>query len=174
MMHWHHFYRTRVSFAGMLMLWFWILLLIGGLIYIFAGPYHPTSADTAVTPMCHAGRYADRSCTPGATFAHVTRADVCSRGWASRHRHTTEAQRHRVFAAYGIEYSSRSGYEFDHLIPLEAGGSNVDKNMWPEPLALAKLKDDVEDSSHAKICAGERTVAQVKAFIRRKYTRSYR
>lgn len=163
----------RLRFLGVLTMWVWIPLLIGGAVYAIAGRYTPPSTNTAVTSTCHAGGYADRSCTPGATFAHVTRADVCTRGWASAHRHTTDAQRHRVFSAYGIPYADHTMYEFDHLVPLEAGGSNVDANMWPELLPAAKLKDRVENDAHDKICIGERTVSQIRAFMRRKYTRRY-
>jgi hypothetical protein len=110
-----------------------------------------------------------RSLTPGATFPGVTASDVCSFGWASAHRHVTRTQRLIVFKSYHIAYSKHAAYELDHLIPLELGGSNSNKNLWPEPWADARLKDDLEDELHAQVCSRHLTLRRAWARIRRRY-----
>jgi hypothetical protein len=117
-----------------------------------------------------AGHYADRTCTPGDVLT-TSRADVCTRGWATRHRHVTSAQRHRIFAAYGIPYAERRAYELDHLVSLELGGSNADTNLFPQPHPYSYWKDHVENHAHTDICSGRKTVAQVQRWIVRRFAR---
>jgi hypothetical protein len=56
--------------------------------------------------------------------------------------------------AYGFN-NSPSNYEFDHLIPLEIGGTPDDlKNLWPEPHSNSFDKDKFENYLHKQICSG--------------------
>src|SRR5712691_11572615 len=63
----------------------------------------------------------DRALTPGAIQSSDTAA-ICTPGWAEAHRDVSEATKDYIAREYGL--SSRYGYEIDHLIPLELGGSN--------------------------------------------------
>ena len=59
----------------------------------------------------------------------------------------------------------RSGYEVDHIISLELGGSNDISNLYPESYSIqygARVKDKLENHLHDEVCAGELpiTVAQ--------------
>lgn len=96
--------------------------------------------------------------TPGATFAGVTEAEVCTSGWATAHRHVTAAQYHVVYGEYGIRYPEPFGaYELDHLIPLELGGDNANANLWPEPASPTPgfhQKDALENALHDLVCGG--------------------
>ncbi|MDD4976357.1 MAG: HNH endonuclease signature motif containing protein [Bacteriovorax sp.] len=68
----------------------------------------------------------------------------------------------KIAAAYGdIPRSEWPNYEFDHLIPLCAGGSDDIENLWPQPIAEAHEKDVLEN----KVCQGMRaaTVTQAEA-----------
>jgi hypothetical protein len=116
------------------------------------------------------GQYADRACTPGAILT-TSKADVCIPGWATAHRHVTYDQRRRIFARYGIPYSQHRAYELDHLIALEDGGSNADTNLFPQPLAQARLKDRDENRSHQDVCAGRKSLRRVQRWIVRKWSR---
>ena len=43
----------------------------------------------------------------------------------------------------------------EHLIPIELGGSPGDlRNLWPQPRAAAKRKDEVENELHEYVCSG--------------------
>ena len=97
--------------------------------------------------------------TPGAVQSSDTAA-ICTPGWASAHRDVSYQTKDAVAAEYGI--SSRSGYEIDHLIPLELGGANTVANLWPEPYNSqygAIEKDGLEDWLHEQVCNGNTSLA---------------
>ena len=93
---------------------------------------------------CHASgsgldELPDRRCTPGAVNPAVTQATIattiCRAGWTASVRppeRVTEPEKLASLRAYGE--SGPSGYEYDHLVPLELGGAvNDPRNLWPEP-----------------------------------------
>ena len=43
-------------------------------------------------------------------------------------------------------------YVIDHLVPLEVGGSNDIRNLWPEPKTEAEQKDETENLLHTRVC----------------------
>jgi len=98
----------------------------------------------------------DPNCTPGAVLTTST-ANVCSKDWASSHReYFTKAQREAAFAKYGIYTTDPAAYgEYDHLIPLELGGSNSPLNLWPEKGSIPNAKDAVENALHSAVCSGK-------------------
>jgi hypothetical protein len=94
----------------------------------------------------------NRALTPGAIQSSDTAA-ICTPGWAEAHRDVSYATEDYVAQEYGL--SSRYGYEIDHLIPLELGGSNSVQNLWPEPYNSpygATQKDGLEDYLHQQVC----------------------
>jgi hypothetical protein len=61
----------------------------------------------------------------------------------------------QVFAEYGIDWSLHSGYEVDHIVSLELGGSNDISNLFPESYSIqygARTKDKLEDNLHEQVC----------------------
>jgi hypothetical protein len=103
------------------------------------------------------GRLPDPACTPGAYYKGATRAVICRSGYTRTVRNVSEAMKEAVYRAYGIRQHSRSTYEVDHLVPLEAGGSNVRANLFPEaatPTPGFHQKDRLENWAHAGICDG--------------------
>jgi hypothetical protein len=90
--------------------------------------------------------------TPG-TIQSSNTAAICTPGWAEAHRDVSYATEDSVAREYGL--SSHYGYEIDHLIPLELGGSNNVRNLWPEPYNSpygATQKDGLEDYLHQQVC----------------------
>lgn len=94
--------------------------------------------------------------TPGAVFPTILSTTVCDPGYAGKMRNVTHATKRRVCRSYGITTGCPGpGYEIDHLIPLSLGGSNDDKNLWPQPIADAREKDKLEFSLWLAVCAGK-------------------
>ena len=115
------------------------------------------------------GIVADPRRTPGVLNPDVTQADIrstiCKRGWTSTIRPPesyTDALKRKQMRAYG-ETGSMSGYQEDHLISLELGGSPTDpRNLWPEPYPRASQMDQQENALNAEVCSGQLTLAQAQ------------
>lgn len=117
--------------------------------------------------------------TPGAADPRVTQANVhrtiCLRSYKSTVRPSKEqsqALKLQVISTYNST-GSPGDYELDHLIPLELGGSNDLRNLWPEPweqtgdrLASAgkgaESKDRIEVGLRDRVCAVQMTLAQAQ------------
>jgi hypothetical protein len=81
-------------------------------------------------------------------------------------RDVTQQMKQQIAAAYGnIPESEWSNYEFDHLIPLNAGGDSSIANLWPQPIAEAKEKDKVEQQTYDGLKNGTLTQAQAVQMI---------
>lgn len=140
----------------------------------------PAPPGSVVLPALHYdpahARRPDPKHTPGDVFPDATADDVCTPGWAKEHRHVTEADRARVYAEYpdskrtcacagGVDANC---CEVDHLIPLELGGSNDIKNLWPEPTDPRPgdlEKDSLENDLHERVCKGEMSLADAQKCI---------
>jgi hypothetical protein len=76
--------------------------------------------------------YPNPSLTPGAELT-TDASTICTPGYASSVRDVSTATKKQVYAEYGVSYPQAPGaYEVDHFIPLEIGGSNDIRNLWPE------------------------------------------
>ncbi|MBI3558443.1 MAG: hypothetical protein HY074_19410 [Deltaproteobacteria bacterium] len=76
-------------------------------------------------------------------------------------RNVPHEEKLKVAAAYGgIPQSEWPKYEFDHLIPLAAGGASDIGNIWPQPLAEAHEKDKVEEEVYEAMKNGTMTQAE--------------
>ena len=106
----------------------------------------------------------DAKCTPGAVDSGVRQANIhatiCSAGYTAKVRPPvsyTEPIKKAAVIAYG-NHRALALYELDHLIPLELGGAPRDPaNLWPQPWAGtsgAHAKDQIENTLHARVCAG--------------------
>lgn len=105
----------------------------------------------------------DSRLTPGATLPGVTAADVCTPGWARRHRHVTREEKREVYRLYHQAYGTAG--EIDHLISLELGGSNDIKNLWPQPAPDYRVKDELENRLHEAVCGGSMTLQSAQQCI---------
>lgn len=133
--------------------------------------HDPGQVTGHITGPCHmTGVYPDQlpdpRCTPGSIDPAVTQADIhqtiCVRGYTAKVR-PPEAQTEALkfgdaYPAYGVAHGVRT--ELDHQVPLELGGSNDAKNLWPEPeTSIPNAKDYVEDAARVAVCSGRMTLA---------------
>lgn len=115
------------------------------------------------------------STTPGA-IASSDPAVVCVRGYSRTVRppydYAWRKFRVSVFRAYGIPHEQWRNYTVDHLVNLSLGGAPEDlRNVWPEPEAEAKRKDEVEDALLEAVCYRHTlTLAAAQAAIARNWT----
>jgi hypothetical protein len=136
-----------------------VLALLAAVVVLF-GHGHGSPADAIL---------ADPVRTPGVLNPDVTQANIrstiCRRGWTSTIRppssYTDELKRKQM-RQYG-EAGSLSGYQEDHLISLELGGSPTDpRNLWPEPYPRASEVDTIENELNSEVCSGRLTLAQAQ------------
>jgi hypothetical protein len=99
----------------------------------------------------------DPMLTPGDSFP-VTVQDLCVPGYTKKVRNVPAEMKREVYEEYGVTSHGPGDYEVDHLNPLELGGSNSIKNLWPESHRTspwnAQVKDRLEGKLHALLCAG--------------------
>ncbi len=136
-----------------------------------------------------AGLYSrpDPRCTPGAVDPAVTQAGIhstiCRSGWTAMVRppeSVTEPEKYASMAAYGVR-GSASGYEYDHLVPLELGGApNDPRNLWPEPdyarpeAFYLNPKDRLEDALRRRVCEDAMTLSQAQRLIASDWVTAFR
>src|SRR5512135_240649 len=81
-------------------------------------------------------------------------------------RDVSDQEKMQVAQEYGgIPRAEWGNYEFDHLIPLNAGGDSEISNLWPEPIAEAHEKDQVEDEVYKGLKSGQLTQEQAVQMI---------
>ncbi len=115
------------------------------------------------TSSCTRGANPDRRCSPGAYYAGLTTAVICSPTFrTSTIRDVPQSEKYAVETEYGM-VAALYGHtiEIDHIVPLELGGSNVIANLFPEPGsggANYHVKDLLENKLHDLVCSGSMTL----------------
>jgi hypothetical protein len=96
--------------------------------------------------------YPNPNLTPGDVLSTNT-SIICVKGYTATVRDVPLSLRKKIFAMYNISYPPVKGaYELDHFIPLELGGSNDEKNLFPELDPYFHYKDKVENYLHDQVC----------------------
>jgi hypothetical protein len=123
------------------------------------------------------GATPDPGLTPGATVA-VTRDELCAPGTRHRTPAIPRAVALQVFKTYGIADPSPRGYELDHLITPELGGSADVRNLWPQPYQAsswsAHAKDALEDHLYQLVCDGNIDLATAQREIATDWISAYK
>jgi hypothetical protein len=120
----------------------------------------------------------DPKLTPGDSFA-VTVQDLCVPGYTKKVRNVPAEMKREVYGGYGVtSHGSGDDYQVDHLIPLELGGSNSIKNLWPESHRTlpwnAQVKDRLEGKLHALVCSGQLDLKTAQQAIAADWIGAYR
>jgi hypothetical protein len=119
----------------------------------------------------------DPKLTPGDAF-EVTVQDLCVPGYTKKVRNVPAEMKREVYEAYGVTAHGPGDYEVDHLIPLELGGSNSSKNLWPESHRTspwnAQVKDRLEGKLHALVCAGRLDLKTAQQAIASNWIEAYK
>lgn len=104
----------------------------------------------------------DTLATPGDVLTSDT-AVICHQKTDTL-RNVTLSMHKAIFVEYGIDYANHVDYEDDHLISIELGGSNSNKNRWPQPYAFpgAHEKDKVENWIHKDLCKDHKIFRSVQ------------
>jgi hypothetical protein len=150
-------------------------------------PDHGTAQPFPAPGTCHDravpnGTLPDRACTPGAADPHVTQdtigTTICRPGgYTSTVRppaSVTGTEKKAALRAYN-DTAPSSGYELDHLVSLELGGSpNSPRNLWPEPGAAPNPKDTLETALHDLVCSHRMTLTDAQNAIATDWVSAYR
>jgi len=119
----------------------------------------------------------DPKLTPGDAFA-VTVQDLCVPGSTKKVRNVPAEMKREVYREYGVTSQSPGDYEVDHLIPLELGGSNSIKNLWPESHRTspwnAQVKDRLEGKLHELVCEGKIDLKTAQQAIASNWIEAYK
>lgn len=108
----------------------------------------------------------------------LTTGDLCERGDSHRYEERIEYCNRRVSAAkkwdiidkyeelgYEIRRYGRENFKIDHLIPLCAGGSNEESNLWPQHKVVYEQTDKIEEMSCRLMSQGKLTQAEAVELI---------
>jgi hypothetical protein len=111
--------------------------------------------------------------TPGALNPAVTQVNIdetiCRRGRTHTIRppekYTTTLKRQQLSSGpYAVPHARLRDYEEDHLVPLGLGGAPWDeRDLWPQPLAEAQRKDELEGRLYHLVCAHRVTLRDAQA-----------
>ena len=118
------------------------------------------------------GYLPDPKCSPGDVLTTDT-SIICVTGYTKTVRNVTEKKKNEVYAAYGVASRTTGEYEMDHIIPLELGGSNDVKNLYPEPAEPRPgfhEKDKVENWLHDQVCEHGMNISRAQEMIARNWT----
>jgi hypothetical protein len=130
----------------------------------------PPTTETVLAPGQVDRDHPSSRLTPGDVFVDATVDVICEPGYAKSVRAVDDHLRDSVFSAYGVANQDRKSYQLDHLVPLELGGSNDARNLWPQPISStsevdAHDKDVLENQLHAVVCSGHADLASAQAAI---------
>ena len=114
----------------------------------------------------------------------VTLEMICTPGYSKCIRNVNTTVKRSVYASYGLDGNhtgycdSKQGCEIDHLISLELGGANDEKNLWPQPYQgeamNAHVKDQLENWLHHAVCTGQMALKDAQQEISSNWIESFR
>jgi hypothetical protein len=107
---------------------------------------------------------------PGVIDPAQTMATLCVPGYATAARvaagRVSTDKANRIYKRDGRTRVKGVCCEVDHLISLELGGTNDLANLWTQPWAEAKAKDQLEDTLYRQMCAGIISLSEAQRDVR--------
>lgn len=109
---------------------------------------YPKSPNAKLTP----GALCDRP----TEYRYAEQIPYCERDVSSALKKEI-FETYRVELGYTLDPRTRSSYKIDHFIPLCAGGSNEEINLWPQHVSVYDITDPIESVGCEKLKAGRIT-----------------
>jgi len=121
----------------------------------FARTEYPSRPDGRLTPgeLCH---------TPD-TYRYPERIAYCERDVSTDQKDQIFESYRRL--GYRLNPAHRSSYKIDHYIPLCAGGSNDNENLWPQHRSVYILTDTLEKLACERLAMGVISQREVVSLI---------
>lgn len=119
----------------------------------------------------------DPGLTPGALTAGVSLTGLCDPRRARDGQKPHFDAKRRAFSGYGVSIHDRARYEVDLLVPASLGGSNAQKNLWPQPYAGSRgahQKDVLEAHLLALVCSHRVGLPAAQSAVARNWWAAYR
>lgn len=118
------------------------------------------SITSAFADLGSAPRHPDLAATPG-DFCTVKNPDFSGYRYRSRiaycKRNVSSETKVKVYEYYNVPLEKRRFYTIDHLIPLSIGGSNEEKNLWPEHKQIKATRLNLENEIFEAVKTGALT-----------------
>jgi hypothetical protein len=70
-------------------------------------------------------------------------------------RNVSSKTKNYIYTLYSIPLDQRKNFTIDHIIPLSLGGSNNEKNLWPEHLEIKKTRPTIEYDLYLNLKNGD-------------------
>ena len=159
--------RVRVVDAVVWCFWIVVLALVSTLFLPAQQRQNPKLTPGAVDPTL----VADLS--KASHMVNGIEHNICAAGFVTPpFRVATKSQKIKtaVCLAYGVTSGCPGkAWELDDIVPIEVGGQNAQANLWPQPIAEARVKDhQVEDplgGPRGLVCAGKITLQDAQACV---------
>ena len=91
-------------------------------------------------------------CNHPSEYRYAERIPYCERDVSSHQKDDIFESYRRE--GYRLSPKTRSSYKIDHYIPLCAGGSNSDENLWPQHKTVYEVTDPIEQMGCEKMKLG--------------------
>lgn len=127
-----------------------------------------------------AGDLPDHAKTPGFADPLLDVSKLCDKSFhTGTIRNVGQSLKNKIYASYGMSAKKKPcPCEIDHLISLELGGSNDERNLWPQSYNTkpwnAHVKDKLENKLHELVCAGKVPLAIAQHEIATNWTVAYK
>ncbi len=131
-----------------------LLTSFGALAQRYIGDY-PTGPVASLTP----GRLCDRP----DTYRYAERVPYCNRDVNPMLKEMIFRKYREL--GYRLDPSRREDFKIDHFVPLCAGGSNEEDNLWPQHISIFSQTDTLESLGCEKLKLGKIKHAQLVQLI---------